>query len=104
FHAMNHLLTGMTPTRFGNTSPDSAPMGVFQAADGPFYLACANDRTFHRLATEVLGRPDLAQHEDFASLRQRVPNRARLAEILAPIFATKDRETLVAAMRKAGVP
>jgi crotonobetainyl-CoA:carnitine CoA-transferase CaiB-like acyl-CoA transferase len=104
FHAMNHLLSGMTPNRFGNTSPDSAPMGVFQANDGPFYLACANDRTFHRLATEVIGRPDLAQHEDFASLRQRVPNRARLAEILAPIFAGKDRETWVAAMRAAGVP
>jgi crotonobetainyl-CoA:carnitine CoA-transferase CaiB-like acyl-CoA transferase len=104
FHMMNYLVTGVAPSRFGNTSPDSAPMGVFLASDGPFYLACANDRTFQRLAREVLARPDLADDPDFASTAKRVPNSAKLAAILAPLFAEAERETWVARMRVAGVP
>ncbi|MSO77782.1 MAG: CoA transferase [Alphaproteobacteria bacterium] len=104
FHMMNYLVTGAVPNRFGNTSPDSAPMGVFHGSDGPFYLACANDRTFHRLARDVLGRPELADDPDFAETARRVPNSAKLAAILAPIFATADRETWVGQMRRAGVP
>ncbi|HTE35524.1 MAG TPA: CoA transferase, partial [Reyranella sp.] len=46
FHAMNVLLTNVEPRRIGNNSFDTAPMGVFNAADGPFYLAVANDRLF----------------------------------------------------------
>lgn len=104
FHAMNHLVSGATPTRFGNTSPDSAPMGVFQAADGPIYLACANDRTFHRLARDVLGRPDLAEDPDFAESRNRVPNRERLADILNGLLAAERRDVWLEKMLAAGVP
>src|SRR3546814_8910076 len=58
----------------------SAPMGVFHTADGPIYVACANDRTFHRLAIDVLDRRDLAEDPDFAEVRQRVANRKRRSE------------------------
>jgi crotonobetainyl-CoA:carnitine CoA-transferase CaiB-like acyl-CoA transferase len=104
FHAMQYLTTGNVPSRQGNGSLDSGPTDVFQAADGPFYLACANDRTFHRLAIDVLERPDLAEHPDFAKASQRVPNQAALSEILRPIFASYDRATLLEKMRAAGVP
>src|SRR3546814_19100658 len=70
----------------------SAPMGVFHTADGPIYVACANDRTFHRLAIDVLDRRDLAEDPDFAEVRQRVANRKRLASILDEIGRASCRE------------
>ncbi len=34
FHAMNHLVSGGTPSRFGNHSPDTAPMGSSRPPTG----------------------------------------------------------------------
>ncbi len=104
FHAMNYLLTDVAPRRFGNNSFDTAPMGVFMAADGPIYLAVANDRLFRRLASDVLGQPDLAAEAAFATNRDRVLNRDALFAKLNEIFATGHREQWLRKLRTAGVP
>jgi crotonobetainyl-CoA:carnitine CoA-transferase CaiB-like acyl-CoA transferase len=104
FHALNYLMSGRVPERFGNSSRDSAPTDVFIASDGPFYLACANDRSFQRLARDVLGRPDLAEHPDYAEIRVRASNKDALKAILAPIFLTKTRAQWLALMLPIGVP
>ena len=104
FHAMHYLMTGAVPERFGNASKDSAPTDVFRAADGPIYITCANDRTFQRLVRDVLARPDLAEHADYADLRTRAVNKDALADILRPLFAAEPRAALLARMLKAGVP
>ena len=104
FHAMHYLMTGSVPERFGNSSKDSAPTDVFQAADGPFYITCANDRTFQRLVRDVLDRPDLAEHPDFAEGRARAANKDKLADIVRPLVAAMPRAALLAKMLKAGVP
>jgi formyl-CoA transferase len=104
FHAMNHLVNGQTPSRFGNHSPDTAPMGVFQAADGPLYIACANDPTFRQLAVEVLGRPELATAADYATNAVRVKNRERLATILDDALGHHPRAHWMPRMEAAGVP
>jgi len=104
FHAMVYLMSGNVPPRFGNSSRDSAPTDVFHAADGPFYLACANDRSFHRLARDVIGRPELADDPDYATMAPRARNKDKLKEILAPIFAGKSRAEWLAAMQPIGVP
>jgi crotonobetainyl-CoA:carnitine CoA-transferase CaiB-like acyl-CoA transferase len=104
FHAMHYLITGSVPERFGNSSKDSAPTDVFQAADGPFYITCANDRTFQRLVRDVLHRPDLAEHPDFAEIRTRAANKDKLADIMRPLFAAEPRAGLLARMLQAGVP
>ena len=67
FHAMNYLVSGDEPTRFGNTSRDTVPTAAMETADGPIFVACANDRTWQRMAARVLERPDLAEHPDYAS-------------------------------------
>jgi len=103
FHAMSHLATGNDLTRFGNHSPDTAPMGLFQAADGPLYIACANDQTFGQLAGEVLGSPALAV-PDFASNADRVRNRVRLAAILDEALGRHPRQHWKERMEAAGVP
>ena len=36
------------PGRFGNSPNGSPTVGVYQAKDGPLYMACANDRLYRR--------------------------------------------------------
>jgi formyl-CoA transferase len=104
FHAMNVLLTNVEPRRIGNNSFDTAPMGVFYAADGPFYLAVANDRLFERLARDVLARPDLATDDRFATNADRNANRDELFKTLNDMLGKGNREHWLTEMRKAGVP
>ena len=59
FYGMAYLINGVNPGRFGNSPNGSPSVGVYEASDGPFYIACANDRLYRRLVTEVLDRPDL---------------------------------------------
>ena len=66
FYGMAYLISGANPGRFGNSPNGSPTVGVYQASDGPLYMACANDRLYRRLVTEVLERPDLVTDPEFA--------------------------------------
>jgi formyl-CoA transferase len=103
FHAMNYLVSGKNPTRFGNNSADSAPTGVFNAADGPLYIACANDRTFQRLVG-ALQRGDLIKHADFTTNADRARNRQKLAAIIDGELGKHDRDWWLPRLREGGVP
>jgi crotonobetainyl-CoA:carnitine CoA-transferase CaiB-like acyl-CoA transferase len=103
FHAMNYLVSGKNPTRFGNNSADSAPTGVFKAADGPLYIACANDRTYQRLMG-ALGRRDLIDHADFATNADRARNRQKLAALIDGELGKQTREQWLPMLREAAVP
>ena len=104
FHAVNYLLSGDEPTRFGNNSRDTVPTASLETADGPIFVACANDRTWHRMASLVLERPDLAEHKDYAKTPERTRNRDPLMTIVRAIIKTKPRAEWLAKMRAAGVP
>src|SRR5204862_1754443 len=80
-----------------------APTGVFQAADGPLYIACANDRTYQRLVS-ALGRHELIEHKDFAANADRARNREKLAALINGELAKKTREQWLPMLREAGVP
>lgn len=103
FHGMSYLTSGINPTRFGNLSADSAPMGMFHAADGPFYIGCANDGLFRRLASAI-GRDDLADDPAYATAARRVENRHALARALDDLFAAAPRQDWVDRLLAAGVP
>ena len=104
FYGMAYLMNGVNQSRFGNSPSGSASIGIYDAADGPFYIACANDRLHRRLVTEVLARPDLAGGPEFASRRLRTANRDKLRAILAAIFASDLRDNWIAKMKAANVP
>lgn len=101
--AMNYLTTGRTPKRNGNAHPNIQPQDVFSCRDGALVLACGNDRQFADLA-QVLGRPDLATDERFATNSARVRNNASLYPLLRAAFAKKNRTDWVDALEEAGVP
>ena len=103
FYGMAYLMTGVNPSRQGNSPNGSPSVGVYHASDAPFYIACANDRLYRRLVIEVLGRPDLASGE-FGDRRSRTANRDKLRAILTGIFVQDIRENWVTKMKEANIP
>jgi crotonobetainyl-CoA:carnitine CoA-transferase CaiB-like acyl-CoA transferase len=104
FYGMAYLISGANPGRFGNSPNGSPTVGVYEASDGPLYMACANDRLYRRLVTEVLERPDLMTHPDFATRKARSANKEKLRAVIAGIFAADKLETWMAKMKKASIP
>lgn len=102
--SMAYLATGENPTRFGNTQTTACPVGAFDTADGPIYLACANDRTFRRLAVDVLERPELAEDPRFLTSRDRRDNRDALLPLLAEALRQGPRAEWLRRAHAAGVP
>lgn len=103
FYGMAYLMSGVNPTRQGNSPNGSPSVGVYEASDAPFYIACANDRLYRRLVIEVLGRPDLAS-DKFGDRRSRTANKEKLRAILTGIFVQDLREKWVAKMKSANIP
>ena len=103
FYGMAYLMTGVNPSRQGNSPNGSPSVGVYHASDAPFYIACANDRLYRRLVIELLGRPDLASGE-FGDRRSRTANRDKLRAILTGIFVQDLRENWVTKMKAANIP
>ena len=82
FYGMAYLISGANPGRFGNSPNGSPTVGVYQASDGPLYMACANDRLYRRLVTDVLDRPDLVTDPDFSHRKARTANKEKLRAII----------------------
>jgi crotonobetainyl-CoA:carnitine CoA-transferase CaiB-like acyl-CoA transferase len=103
FYGMAYLMTGVNPSRQGNSPNGSPSVGVYNGSDAPFYIACANDRLYRRLVIDVLGRPDLASGE-FGDRRSRTANKDKLRAILTEIFLQDLRENWVSRMKAAIIP
>ena len=104
FYGMAYLISGENPGRFGNSPNGSPTVGVYEASDGPLYMACANDRLFRRLLTEVFERPDLVTDPRFDSRKTRTANKEELRAVIAGIFKSDTLENWMAKMKKANVP
>jgi crotonobetainyl-CoA:carnitine CoA-transferase CaiB-like acyl-CoA transferase len=104
FYGMAYLISGANPGRFGNSPNGSPTVGLYEASDGPLYMACANDRLYRRLVTEVLERPDLITDPEFANRRSRSANKEKLRAIIASVFASDRLENWIAKMKKANIP
>jgi crotonobetainyl-CoA:carnitine CoA-transferase CaiB-like acyl-CoA transferase len=101
--AANHLLGGLVPGPMGNAHPNIVPYQLFRASDRPFILAAGNDRLFERTC-EVLGRPELASDERFATNGARVRHRAELIPVLEEAFAARTAAEWLAELDAAAVP
>ena len=88
--AANYLLGGLVPQPLGNAHPNIVPYQLFETADRPFILAAGNDRLFERTC-DVIGRPELATDERFATNAARVRHRDELIPILSEVLARTTR-------------
>ena len=102
--SLSYLATGVGPTRFGNTQTTACPVGAFETKDGAIYLACANDRTFQRLARDVLQDSHLADDPDYADSQKRRDNQKALMALVADKLKQGERAMWLERMHASGVP
>jgi crotonobetainyl-CoA:carnitine CoA-transferase CaiB-like acyl-CoA transferase len=103
FQASQHLFSGVEPTRNGNTSPDTAPTGVFRAKDSSFYISSSNTGIFQRLFAQVIERPDMAEDEELMTRAGRLKRRDELFSVLNEAFGKQPWSYWQPRLRAAGV-
>jgi crotonobetainyl-CoA:carnitine CoA-transferase CaiB-like acyl-CoA transferase len=97
---------GVVGGRMGNAHPSIAPYALYGTGSGQLVLAVGNDRQYQKLC-EVLGAPELAHREGYATNPERVANhdtlRIELEQLLAARRSTEWVQLLTAARVPAGV-
>jgi crotonobetainyl-CoA:carnitine CoA-transferase CaiB-like acyl-CoA transferase len=96
--------TGRQQERCGLSHPAVCPYDAYPTSDGPDVLiSVQNDSEWVRLATDVLGRPDLAVHPDYATNVARCANRAEVDAAVAAATSTLTSEETARLLDKAGI-
>ena len=98
-------MEGRQPPTMGNVHPAMAPHGIYPAAGVDTWLSIAvrDDNDWAALAKVADNQP-WARNVQFADSGGRIAQREALDVMLAEWTATRDRDTLVAELRAAGVP
>ena len=97
------LVSGKDSGLIGNAHPSIVPYQTFDASDKPLVVAVGNNTQFARLC-EVIGRPELADDERYATNPDRVANREALSEELQNEFPKRTADEWTEEIRGAGVP
>jgi crotonobetainyl-CoA:carnitine CoA-transferase CaiB-like acyl-CoA transferase len=100
---MNYLCSGKVPYRQGNAHANIVPYQVFDAADGKLVIAVGNDSQFAKLC-DVIGCPDLATNESYATNTCRVRNRESLIPLLQEILSKRNVSDWITLIEPEGVP
>jgi len=100
---LNYKTSGDVPQRAGNAHQNIVPYQVFAASDGHLIVAVGNDSQY-RAYCDVLGRPDLATHPDYATNSLRLHNRKVLVPVLEAVMRGRSRDEWIDALQKVGVP
>jgi len=101
--ALNYLVGGVVPRRWGNAHANIAPYQVLPTADRPIVLAIGNDGQFKKFC-EVADAPGIAADPRFATNDARVKHRDALTRELESLLRTRPAATWLAALEPAGVP
>ncbi len=97
-------LAGYQRQRTGSVLPGAAPSNVYPTRDGDEVLIAANrDTVFARLAA-VMGRPELASDDRYATNDARCAHQVELDTILAGWTSTLDADPLLDVLADAGIP
>jgi formyl-CoA transferase len=101
--AMNYLVSGELPRRYGNAHPNVVPYQAFATSDGWVAIGVGNDAQFRRFC-DVIGRPELADDPRFRTNSDRVINRDVLIPILEEIFKSRTTDEWIEALTAAELP
>ena len=95
---------GNPPKRMALAHPSIAPYGVFQSKDGKgILISIQSEREWKKLCAEVLDQPDLPKDSRFASMVERVRNRALTDKTVGDSFATMTRVDLLKRLADADI-
>ena len=97
-------LAGYQRERTGSVLPNVAPSNVYPTGDGDMILIAANQDTVFRRLTVVMGRPELADDERYATHGARGAHMAELDELVARWTATHQADELLPLLHEGGVP
>ena len=93
---------GVQPARWGNEFGFAVPADVYDCADGPVYAGVLLDDHWKRLAV-ILGQPELAENEAFATVDGRAQNRDVCNMLLGGWLAERTRDEAIEVLRDAGL-
>lgn len=94
---------GVEPERTGNEFGAAAPANVYECLDGAVFAGVLLDAHW-RILAPLIGEPDLADHESFATRNERLENREPCNILLGNWLAKRTRDEAVATLREAGLP
>ena len=96
--------TGRQQERWGLSHPAVCPYDAYPTSDGPDVLiSVQNDSEWVRLATDVLGRPELASHPDYATNVARCANRVAVDVAVAATTSTLTSDQTARLLDGAGI-
>jgi crotonobetainyl-CoA:carnitine CoA-transferase CaiB-like acyl-CoA transferase len=103
--ATNWLMAGHIPQRMGSAHPNICPYGdVLTCADGEqIVLAIGTERQFTQLC-KLLGNPELANTERFATNPARVSHREELVKELNLLAQNHNSDELLQTLKNAKLP
>ena len=97
-------VAGYQRERTGATLPNVSPSNVYPTKDDEMVLVAANQDTVFRRLTEVMGRPELATDERYASHGARGQHMEELDGLVAEWTSTVPAEELLELLHRGGVP
>ena len=100
-----YQVSGQEPERMGNHSAWFAPQNAYPCAgeDRWVTIAVTTDEQWRRLA-QILGRPDLADDDRFASNATRLRHRRELDQLLGEWARDRDMWEITETLQARGVP
>ncbi|MBX6390241.1 MAG: CoA transferase, partial [Frankia sp.] len=98
-----YVAGGVVPWRMGNAHLSLFPYEPLPTADGELIVIAGNDNQFRRLA-RVLGIPETADDERFATVEARNANREELRPLLLARLATRTAAEWFDVLTAAGIP
>jgi CoA:oxalate CoA-transferase len=96
---------GNVPMRTGNRHAGlaEAPYNVYPASDGFVAIICVSDSHWVGLAN-LIGRPELAEHPDYATRRARAEHMDEVDELVGAFTSGHERDPLCTLLRENRVP
>jgi len=101
--ASNYLISGVSPKRWGNASPNIVPYQTFKAADGWIIVAAGNDSQFRHFV-QTGGESHLADNPLYATNPERIRHRDSLIPLLQAMTLKKTKSEWIEALDHANVP
>jgi crotonobetainyl-CoA:carnitine CoA-transferase CaiB-like acyl-CoA transferase len=102
-HFASFRASGEVPERHRTGSQRVVPFQGFETKTGTIIVAAGNDRLFAKLAA-VVGHPQWAKEERFATNAARVANKPALLALLDAIFLTRTKGEWIDLLEAGGVP
>lgn len=99
----DYFANGHVAQRRGNEDTDAAPHGAFPCRDDTWVvLSCWSDAEFAALAG-VMGKPDLADDQTYATLAARRMHQKQLEELIATWTRPRTADAIAETLQAAGV-